>query len=56
VVTGANPTFEYVGRTALVVDGPHTKRRYRFDRPGSRMVVDAHDALALDTIEVLRRV
>jgi hypothetical protein len=56
VPSGASATFEYVGRTALVVDGPYTKRRYRFDRPGARMDVDARDAAACASVPVLRRV
>jgi hypothetical protein len=56
VHSGGSTVFEYVGRTALVVDGPYTKRRYRFDRPGSRIEVDSRDAPALGAISALRQV
>ena len=54
--TPAGATYEYVGRTALTVDGPVSRRRYRFDRAGARAEVDVRDAPALARIPVLRRV
>jgi len=49
-------TFEYVGRTGLVVAGPVTGRQYRFDRPGARLEVDPRDSASVAAIPVLRRV
>ena len=46
--------FQYVGRTALTVNGTATGVRYRFERPGTRLIVDARDRRALATIPVLR--
>ena len=35
--------YQYAGRTALTVASPTTGRRYRFDRPGAVLQVDARD-------------
>jgi hypothetical protein len=48
--------LEYVGRTAMTVIGPMTGRRYRFDRPGARLAVDARDHASLTRIANLRQV
>ena len=48
--------FEYVGRTSLTVIGPATRASYRFDRPGSRVLVDGRDQASLATVPVLRQV
>jgi hypothetical protein len=50
------PTFEYVGKTALTVIGAISGVRYRFDRPGARIRVDRRDQVSLDRVPVLRRV
>ncbi len=47
---------EYIGRTALVVTGPYTGARYRFDQPGARLSVDARDRQAMLSIPMLRAV
>jgi len=55
----ARPTglaFEYFGKTGLVVAGAVTGRRYRFDRPGSRLEVDPRDVASVAAVPVLRRV
>lgn len=49
-------TFEYVGGTALSAVGPASGRRYRFERPGARIVVDPRDRPALARIPGLREV
>ncbi len=54
--SGAGPVFEYLGRTGLTVVGPVTGIRYRFDRPGARLAVDARDRDALAGVPVLRAV
>ena len=54
VVTGAH-AFEYVGRTALTVTGPVSRKTYRFDRPGARVEVDSRDVMSLLSIPALRR-
>ncbi len=48
--------FEYIGATALTVDGPLTGRTYRFAEKGARLPVDGRDAFGLATVPVLRRV
>ncbi len=48
--------FRYVGRTGLTVVGPITGTRYRFDRNGAVIPVDAKDGRSLAAIANLRRV
>jgi hypothetical protein len=48
--------FEYIGATGLTALGPSTGVRYRFNRPGARVAVDARDAQGLSAVPVLRRV
>lgn len=36
-------SFVYGGNTGLTVVSPITSKRYRFDRPGSRLEVDPRD-------------
>jgi hypothetical protein len=48
-------TFEYVGRTRLIVTGPVTGRQYRFDRPGSQLEVDPRDSTSIARIPLLRK-
>lgn len=47
--------FEYMGRTGLTVVGPVSGRRYRFDGPGARLVVDPRDQVSLAAVPNLRR-
>jgi hypothetical protein len=46
--------FEYVGRTQMVAVGGATGRYYRFDRPGSRVIVDPRDWPSLVALPQLR--
>jgi hypothetical protein len=48
--------FEYVGTTGLTVQGPVTGKRYRFDNPGSRLLIDPQDAPSMAAVPHLRRV
>jgi len=48
-------TFEYVGATAMTVQGPLTGRVYRFAAPGSQLSVDPRDAASLGAVPRLRR-
>lgn len=48
--------FEYVGRTSLMVMGPYTWQRYRFDQQGAVVAVDARDAEAMLAVPNLRPV
>jgi hypothetical protein len=48
--------FEYVGNTALTVVGPVTGRRYRFGRPGDRVLVDLRDRPSLVVFPNLREI
>lgn len=47
--------FEYVGRSGLTVIGGATGRRYRFERPGARVVVDPRDRPSLAVVPSLRQ-
>ena len=56
--TAAQPgtiVFEYIGRTALTVIGPASRRTYRFDQPGARLSVDIRDRPAIDALPMLKR-
>ena len=53
---GAQVPFEYAGNTAMTVIGPVSGVRYRFDRPGARVEVDARDRALLASIRQLRQV
>lgn len=48
--------FEYIGQTGLTAIGGATGRRYRFDQPGARVIVDPHDRPSLATVPNLRQV
>lgn len=48
--------FEYVGHTALTVIGAASGRRYRFDAPGARLVIDPRDRPSLALVPSLRQV
>jgi hypothetical protein len=55
--SSAGPTtalFQYVGNTRLIIIGPATRKSYRFDQPGARVLVDGRDRLSLSTVPVLR--
>jgi hypothetical protein len=51
-----NVYFEYVGATGMSVRGPVSGRRYRFETPGSRLVVDPRDKASMAAIPNLRQV
>lgn len=48
--------FQYLGTTALTVDGPVSGQRYRFDRPGATVAVDPRDRRSLAAVPKLRQV
>jgi hypothetical protein len=48
-------TFVYTGATQLVVEGPVSRRRYRFEHPGALVEVDGRDAASLAAVPNLRR-
>ncbi|HEX6125309.1 MAG TPA: hypothetical protein VFZ23_08030 [Pyrinomonadaceae bacterium] len=48
--------FEYVGKTGLTVIGSATKKKYRFERPGSRVEIDPRDRPSLAKVPNLREV
>jgi hypothetical protein len=48
--------FEYVGATGLTILGAVTGKRYRFDKPGSRLLVDLRDVASMASVPHLRRV
>lgn len=48
--------FEYSGPEAIVVVGPATGARYRFERRGSRVAVHRSDAASLAMVRGLKEV
>ena len=48
--------FEYVGLTGLTVIGSATSKKYRFDRPGSRVEIDPRDRPSISKVPNLREV
>ena len=48
--------FVYAGNTGLTVVSPITGRRYRFDRPGAQVDVDARDRSWISFVPKLRAV
>jgi hypothetical protein len=48
--------FQYSGRTAMVVIGPISGTRYRFQGPGGRVEVDPRDRRSLAVVPNLRQV
>jgi hypothetical protein len=52
----SHPQFEYVGKTALTVVSPLTRRQYRFERPGARLEADVRDCAWLTFVPNLQRV
>lgn len=52
----ARVVFEYSGKTAMVVTGPISGSRYRFDRPGARLAVDPLDRRSLAAVPHLRQI
>ena len=51
-----HPSFQYIGGSGLTVQGPASKRLYRFASPGAIVAVDARDAASLARMPQLRRV
>ncbi len=54
--SSAHPSFQYIGGSGLTVQGPASKRLYRFASPGAIVTVDARDAASLARMPQLRRV
>jgi hypothetical protein len=50
------PSFQYIGGSGLTVQGPVSKRLYRFAGPGSIVAIDARDAPSMMRVALLRRV
>ena len=51
-----HPSFQYIGGSGLTVQGPASKRLYRFASAGAIVAVDARDAASLARMPQLRRV
>jgi hypothetical protein len=49
-------SFQYIGGSGLTVQGPISKRLYRFAGPGAIVAVDARDASSLTRVPLLRRI
>ena len=54
--TNTSVYFQYTGKTGMTVIGRETRRRYRFDKPGAVIAVDAKDKAALVFVPNLRQV
>ena len=52
----ARVLFEYSGRAPLIVIGPVSGRRYRFDGHGSRIEVDPRDRRSVAVTPGLRQI
>lgn len=48
--------FQYLGKTALTLIGPISRRHYRFANPGAIVKIDPLDRRALTAVTVLRQV
>jgi hypothetical protein len=48
--------FEYYGKTGMTVWGQSTGKRYRFDGPGSRVIIDPRDRPSLAIVPQLKQV
>ena len=48
--------FEYTGNSGLSVTGGITGKKYRFNHPGDRQLVDYRDASSLMAAPVLKKV
>ena len=48
--------FEYTGKTGLTVWGAVSGRRYRFDKPGSRVKIDPRDRPSLAQVPHLKQI
>jgi len=51
-----NVVFQYTGKTAMVVIGAISGKRYRFVREGARVEVDPKDRRSLSAVPKLRQV
>jgi hypothetical protein len=49
------PSFQYLGTSNMTVQGPITKRLYRFAQHGAVVTVDVRDAPSLARVPQLRR-
>lgn len=50
-----SPSFRYIGTTGITIQGPVTKRLYRFAGAGAVVAVDLRDAPSLARVSQLRR-
>jgi len=48
--------FQYIGKRKLTVVGPNTGKHYRFDGPGTVIVVDPRDKGPLSAVTALKQV
>ena len=48
--------FEYTGKTGLTVWGAVSGKRYRFDKPGSRVIIDPRDRPSLVQVPRLKQI
>lgn len=51
-----NAYFQYLGKTGIIVQGPVSGKRYRFERHGVVTAVDLKDRRSLATVQNLRQV
>jgi len=48
--------FEYTGKTGMTVWGSASGKRYRFDRPGSLVIIDPRDRPSMALVPNLKQV
>jgi hypothetical protein len=52
----SNIFFEYNGKTGMTAWGQATGKRYRFEGPGSRVIIDPRDRPSLALVPQLKQV
>jgi len=48
-------SFEYIGETSMVVQGPITGKCYRFEKPGTVVIVDVRDAPSVAQVPNIKK-
>jgi hypothetical protein len=54
--TGPGTVFIYTGQSALTTTGSVTGKRYRFNGPGDKQLIDYRDAASMMSVPVLKRI
>jgi hypothetical protein len=51
----AHPSFEYTGKTPLIITGRMSGKQYRFTHPGNRQNIDPRDVPAILSNPALKK-